>query len=111
MVSFYMFEKIRKLKLEGKSNAEIARELKINPKTVCKYLKCNTPPRYKPRSLSTRENPLDGFEEKVKTWITRTAELTDQEIYELLISECYKGSERTLNRRIKALRPSKPKER
>lgn len=113
MVSPYMFQQIRKLKAEGKSQAAIARELKIDPKTVAKYLGSNTPPRYTPRgpSVSTREDLFKGFEEKVQGWLTRTPGLTDMEIFELLVPEGYRGSERTINRRMKRLRALKPKER
>lgn len=101
MVSIYMFQEIRNLHGQGKSQAAIARELKLNPKTVAKYVSSNTPPKYKRRAKSTRPDPLLGFEAKVKSWLVRTPVLSDQEIYELLIPEGYTGSERTLNRRMK----------
>jgi transposase len=111
MLSPYMFESIRKLKSENKSQAEIARELGINPKTVAKYLRSNTPPKYKPRIKSTKKDPFLEFERLVKSWLVATPALTDQEIFELLIPQGYKGSERTINRRLKRLRISKPSER
>lgn len=111
MVSLHMFQKIRNLRGQGKSQATIARELEIDPKTVAKYVRSNTPPKYKVRTKSTRPDPLQGFETKVKNWLTRTPTLTDQEIFELLIPEGYKGSERTINRRMKALRKQEEAER
>jgi transposase len=111
MVSLYMFNQIRVLKAQGKSQAEIARELEIDPKTVAKYLRSNTPPQYKVRTVTTRLDPFVGYEAKVAQWLRRTPELTDQEIYELLIPEGYKGSERTVNRRMKRLRETESKER
>lgn len=111
MLSHYMFEAIRKLKAEGKSQAEIAKELGCNPKTVSKYVSLNTPPRYRPRTKSTREDPFVGYEERVKKWLKQTPALTDQEIFELLIPEGYKGSERTINRRMKRIRKLEPAER
>ncbi len=46
-MSSYMFEKIRKLRDEGLSQVKIAEKVGLNPKTVSKYLKSNTPPKYK----------------------------------------------------------------
>ena len=66
MLCSHMFHQVRKLKAQGKSQAAIARELKLDPKTVSKYLKSNTPPKYTPRAGPTREDPLKGFEEKIK---------------------------------------------
>ena len=111
MVSFYMFDKVRKLRNQGKSRAAIAKELNLNPKTVGKYLKLNTPPKYSPRQNPTRKDPLKGFEETIKQWLKRTPSLSDREIFELLIPEGYKGSERTLNRKLLGIRPMKTKER
>jgi transposase len=106
-----MFDEVRKLKSEGLSQAVIARKLKIDPKTVAKYLRSNAPPKYKTRLGSTRIDPFHLFEEKVKQWIKKTPTLTAQEIYEFLIPEGYKGSQSTVNRRIKTLRPPEPQER
>lgn len=111
MVTFYVFEEIRKLIAEGKSRAAVARELRIDPKTVARYARSNTPPKYKAREKSTRPDPFLGFEEKVKNWLIKTPQLTDQEIYELLLPEGYPGSERTINRKLKSLRKKEEEER
>jgi transposase len=111
MVSTYMFQQIRKLRSEKMSQAAIARKLGINEKTVAKYLSSNTPPCYKKREAPTRGDPFLGFEEKVRQWLTRTPALTDMEIFELLRSEGYSGSERTINRRMKSIRTPESKER
>ena len=104
MVSAYMFQKIRQMISDGLSQAEIARQLEINAKTVARYAKSNTPPKYKTRKGSTRVDEFLVFKEKVQAWLLRTPTLTDREIYELLLPEGYKGSERTINRRVKPLR-------
>lgn len=111
MISTYMFQKIRELKAEGVSQAEIARRLGINPKTVARYVRSNTPPKYKARAGSTRLDNFAGFTEKISSWIERTPGLSEREIYELLLPEGYKGSERTVNRRVKALLKPKFEER
>jgi transposase len=111
MVSLYVFQEIRNLMGQGKSQATVAKELGINPKTVSKYVRSNTPPKYKARTQSTRQDPLKGFEIKVRGWLIRTPTLTGQEIFELLIPEGYKGSERTINRRMKTLRKPEEQER
>jgi transposase len=101
-----MFDQVRKLKAKGNSQAAIARELKKDPKTIARYLRSNAPPKYKSRPSSTRPDPFEGFEARVKGWLERTPTLQDQEIFELLIPEGYRGSERTINRRMKRLRPT-----
>lgn len=111
MVSVYMFQEIRKLKASGFSNAAIARELGIDPKTVASYLRSNTPPKYKARSVSTRADPFVQFEEKVRKWLNQTPGLTAQEVYEFLIPEGYEGSQSTVNRRMRTLRQPPSKER
>ena len=104
MVSQYMFQQIRELKKEGLSQAEIARRLEIDPKTVAKYVRANSPPRYRARQLSTRVDKFSGFEDRVRQWLLRTPGLSEREVFELLLPEGYSGSERTVNRRLKALR-------
>lgn len=111
MLRPHMFNQVRKLSAEGKSRAAIARELGLDPKTVAKYLRSNTPPRYRARTRSTREDPFAAFEEKVDVWLKRTPTLSDQEIFEFLLQEGYRGSERTVNRRMKRARDALPKER
>jgi transposase len=111
MVSSYMFQEIRKLKAQGQSQAAIARKLGLDPKTVAKYLQSNAPPRYSPRAASTCIDAFQGFEEKVGLWLKHTPALTDREIFELLVPAGYRGSERTINRRMKRVRALKPKER
>jgi transposase len=106
-----MFQEIRKLKTQGLSQAAIARKLGIDPKTVAKYIKSNAPPRYTPRGPSFRVDAFQAFEPKVTQWLLRTPGLTDREVFELLVPEGYRGSERTLNRRMKRLKALKPKER
>lgn len=106
-----MFQQIRELKKEGLSQAEIARRLGIDPKTVAKYVRANSPPRYRARSQSTRVDEFSGFEDKVRQWLLRTPGLSEREVFELLLPEGFCGSERTVNRRIKALRKASPGER
>lgn len=111
MLCTHMFDQVRKLKARGNSQAAIARELKKDPKTIAKYLNSNAPPKYRARPSSTRPDPFVGFEARVKQWLERTPTLQDQEIFELLIPEGYRGSERTINRRMRRLRPATPGER
>jgi transposase len=106
-----MFQEVRKLRSSGMSRAAIASKLGIDPKTVAKYIRLNAPPVYSPRLGSTRCDPFHSFEEKVRQWLKNTPGLTAQEIYEFLIPEGYQGSQSTVNRRMKVLRPPKPQER
>ena len=111
MVSVYMFEKIRLLKSQGKSKSAIARELGLDWKTVDKYLKSNTPPCYKAREKSTREDPLKDFEARALLLFDTMPDLSVREIYEYVWADGYRGSERTLHRRLEKVKGEKPKER
>ncbi len=111
MVSAYMFEKIRKLKSEGKNKTEIAQELGLNWKTVDKYLKSNTPPVYKARDKITRSDPFASFLPRVEALLEIIPDLSDREIFEFIWADGYRGSERTVNRRLSEMRAQKPKER
>jgi transposase len=111
MVSPYMFQEIRQLKAQGLSQAAIARKLGLNPKTVAKYLHANSPPRYSPRVRGGCDDIFQAFEQKVEQWLKRTPALTDREIFELLVPEGYRGSERTINRRMRRIKATRPKER
>jgi transposase len=104
-----MFHRIRELKNKGLNKSQIAKELSIDPKTVRKYLKTNTPPEYKSRQKSTRDNPLIGFEDRVEKYLE--TKLSAVEVFELLVESGYKGSERTLNRFVSKFKLEKPKER
>lgn len=111
MVSPYMFEKVRALVAQKKSDRAIARELGLNRKTVAKYRLSNTPPGYQPRPGSTRPDPLIGFEGRIGSLLTVTATLTAPEIYVVLRDEGYTGSLRSVQRHYTDLRQRKPKER
>jgi transposase len=112
MLSMYNFEKIRKLYSEGKNKSQIAKELGINWKTVDKYLRSNTPPSYTPRSRVSREDLFIEFLPRVNGLLEAIPDLSAREIFEFLSSEGYRGSERTVNRRVSELREKQsPKER
>lgn len=111
MVTTYMFQRIRTLQAEGKSNRAIARELGLDKKTVAKYLKCNAPPRYTKRQAPTKEDPFAAFAAAARGHLALAPELTGPELYLLLLEQGYRGSERTVERRLGAIRAAKPKER
>ena len=111
MVSMYHFEKIRKLHSEGKSKSQIARELGIDWKTAAKYVELDTSPKYKPRTKPTKEDLFAAHLPRVKILLELMPDLSDREVFEYIWSEGYRGSERTVNNRLKAMRDEKPKER
>ena len=111
MVSDYMFDKIRELNSKGLNKCEIARELNLDWKTVTKYLKVNTPPKYRPRAQSTRPDPLKDYEPRLLLLNESMPELSAREVFEYLWAEGYRGSERTVNRRLEKIGREKPKER
>ena len=99
MVKMYKFQRMRKLQEEGKNFSEIARDLKINRKTVAKYLQSNTPPKYKKRSIVSRTDPLVPFAGRLSE-LAEDDENLAVDIYETLVEEGYKGSDRTVRRRV-----------
>ena len=111
MISSYIFSRIRQLSTEGKNISQIACQLRIDRKTVRKYLRSNTPPKYKPRESSTREDPFEGYASRTEELLENNQSNTAREIYELLVDEGYKGSERTVHRRVRDILGSRPKER
>lgn len=106
-----MFQNIRKLKCEGLTKSKIAKKLGINRKTVSKYLKANTPPQYGPRKSITKKDPFLGFEKRAHFLLELTPEITAREVFEFILDEGYKGSERTVDRRVATIQAEKPKER
>jgi transposase len=106
-----MFEKVRALVAQKKSDRAIAKELGMDRRTVAKYRKSNTPPGYTPRPESTRVDPIKGFEDRVASLLKATPTLTAPEVFVVLCDEGYKGSLRTVQRLHTALKLAKPKER
>lgn len=106
-----MFQKARELKAQGLKRSQIARELGIDRKTVTKYLSSNTPPKYGPRKAVTRGDPFLPFEPRARFLLDQTPKITAREIFEFILEEGYKGSERTVDRRIVQILGEKPKER
>lgn len=124
MISRYMFEKVRQLISEGKNNSEIAKSLGINRKTVRKYRQTNSPPKYHLKCRREKKDHFEQYRERAKTLLalhqpdqlsqTRKkseGRITVSDIFEVLRAEGYKGSERTLSRRIRELRSEKGQER
>lgn len=117
MLSNHRFHRVRNLRGEGCCPSEIARRLGIDRKTVTKYLKSNSPPRYSARVVRTRPNPLGPpYDVRVRALSEADPKdasltLTAREIFELIQSEGYRGSERTVDRRVAELRGSRSKER
>ena len=106
-----MFHKVRELRGRGLSRSQVARELGIDRKTVSKYLQSNTPPKYGPRKSATREDPFQLFEPRARFLIETAPKITAREIFEYVLEEGYRGSERTVDRRITQILSEKPKER
>ena len=117
MLSAHRFHQVRRLRDEGKCPTAIARTLSIDRKTVMKYLRSNSPPRYSQRQARTREDPLgQAHEARIRILSEPDPKdpgltLTAREIFELIQSEGYRGSERTVDRRVARFRANQPKER
>lgn len=111
MVSMYYFQEIRALLAQGKNKSEIARQLRLSRTTVRKYASSNSPPCYKSRSTTTREDPLAGYYERITSLLETAPKLTASEVFEWLVERGYEGSERTVQRRFKLQRDQTPKER
>jgi transposase len=113
MLSCHRFNQVRVLKGENRSQSEIAEILGIDRKTVKKYLKSNSPPRYSPRASRTKEDPFAPYRTQVQGWLDADpdGQISAREIFEWIWQEGYRGSERTINRRVASLIGSRPKER
>ena len=111
MITTYMFQKIRELHRQGVSNRQIAKKLGIDRKTVGQYLKCNGPPKYPPRKGKCRVNPFADFDGLATTLLAAVSDLTAAEIFIAAKEAGYTGSERTVDRRIAAIKAQRPKER
>lgn len=126
MLSRYMFEKVRRLVNEGQNNSQIADKLGINRKTVRKYRESNGPPVSRSRKKRVHQDNFSDFkaqvqgllkdeclekEEGTKGYQKKTVRITVSDIFEVISTDGYQGSERTLSRRIKRLKDDWPKER
>ncbi len=111
MVTSYMFQKVRELRTQGLKKSQIAKRLGIDRKTVSKYLASNAPPKYSPRKRGSRQDLFSGFDKRVRSLLEITPDLTARETFEFIWDEGYRGSERTVNRRVSGIRGEKPKER
>jgi len=111
MISTYMFQKVRALHQQGRSNRQIAKELGIDRKTVGEYLKCNAPPKYKPRLRESRKDPFADFDGLAASLLAIEPKLTAAEIFVAAKEHGYGGSERTVERRIAVIKSLRPKER
>ena len=111
MISMNRFQQIREGLNQGETISALAKRLKLNRKTIRRYKNSNAPPRYKKRTQSTKEDPFSSFEAEVLSKLKSVPDLTGSEIFELISDDGYSGSERTIQRRLKKLKESKPKER
>lgn len=104
-----MFNQIREHISNGHSDRQVAAKLKINRKTVSKYRRSNSPPRYRSRDKSTRVDPLAQFEQAAKHALEKVPDLTGSDLFLHLKELGYAGSERTVQRRLSAGKFGMPK--
>jgi transposase len=111
MVTQYMFNRVRQLKALGMSERQIAKELKLDRKTVAKYIESNAPPKYGPRRKSGKVDPFAKFEVLADSLLAKVEDLTAAEIFVAAKEEGYQGCERTVERRVGQIKGRRPKER
>ena len=111
MITMDDFHKTRALRHLGKNYSEIGRELGIDRKTARRYDQSQAPPRYSPRQAPSRADLFAAFESQVRQWLEDAPKISGAEIYALLRVRGYEGSERTVERRMKAMKDVRPKER
>lgn len=111
MLSMYTFNKVRELRKQGKTYSEIGRQLDINRRTVAKYLKSNSQPKYSSRQSSGKPDLLDEFRLNLIAKLELVPQWSGEEAYAWLKGTGYKGSLRTVERELRLIRGEKPKER
>lgn len=111
MISMYKFDKVRALINQGANDSEISGELGIDRKTVRKYRIANSPPKYKPRETATRIDPTAAFTAQIEEWVRMRESIAAPSVYVFLKERGYKGSLRSIERKVAALKATKPRER
>lgn len=81
----------------------IARILGINPKTVAKYRKINSLPKYPKRKKPTRIDQFLEYTKTVEELLVLRLTISAEEIYASITAKGYSGSLRTLRRRVKQI--------
>ena len=110
MVKMFEFEMLRVLIDSGLSNSEIGRRLGIDRRTVRKYRRSNSPPRYTERERATRDDPFSVFQADLEQWLAKDHNLSSTSVFRFLRDKGYQGSLRTVERRLAAWRSQQPKE-
>lgn len=111
MISMHYFAQLRALIDAGENNSAISRKLKIDRGTVRKYRMSNSPPKYTERASPTRVNRLAEFEEQINHWIESDPTICGTSIFLILKDRGYQGCQRSVERRILAIKSRLPKER
>jgi len=111
MLSMYNFNQIRELRSRGLTFSEIGRRIGVSRKTVAKYLKSNTPPKYKPRESSGKLDLLEKFRSDLRVKLELVPKWSGEEAFAWLKGNGYKGSLRTVERELRVIRGEKSKER
>lgn len=111
MMSQYHFKKVRKLRASGLNKSQIARELKMDWKTVSKYWESNTPPLSQVKGHRRRIDPSQAFESRIKNLLENIEAIKPVDIFERLRKEGYTGCLRTIQRRVENILGELPKER
>ena len=98
------FERIVKLRNEGKTHTEIGRIIGRSKRSVGRYLKSGKVPKYERCTVSNRPDPFEGFEAIAEAKLEEHPSLRLTELYEYLVSKGYAGSMRTVQRKTAELR-------
>lgn len=111
MISMYKFDQIRDFIKQGLSDSEIARRVGIHRKTVARYKRANAPPRYSSRRRASRDDPSSGYQEEIAKLTSGDDPPSARAIYQKLYRLGYRGSQRTIERRVATILSARPKER
>ncbi len=96
---------IKQLYHQGYNITQIARTLRINRKTVRKYLTCDTYPGYRNEN---RKSQLEAYRQYLESRLKELPLLSSIRIYEELKERGYKGGYRMLCKFVRTIRPAKP---
>lgn len=109
MISTYTFQRVRTLHSDGKSAREIAKTLRVSRKTVGRYVKSNTPPKY-PKRRVHKSSLVEQIYPAVRSILVVNNKNSKREVRKELLKQKIFASLSTISRAMARYRSTLPKE-